>query len=102
MAKGGNFIGKQKNLDRNKNGRIDSEDLTMIRENRMADGGGVKGNYFKELEANFSSTRKGGVKNYSVDIDLENGEQLRGGDLDFKDYLRIKNPKYKGVRIPYV
>lgn len=24
------------------------------------------------------------------------------GDLDFKDYLRIKNPKYKGVRIPYV
>ena len=57
----------------------------------------VKGNYFSELEANFSSTRRGGVKNYSVDIDLENGEQLRGGDLDFKDgndalflYERVK------------
>ena len=36
------LIGKQKNLDRNKNGKIDSEDLRMIRENRMmADGGGV-------------------------------------------------------------
>jgi phage terminase large subunit-like protein len=42
MAKGGSFIGKQKNLDRNKNGRIDSEDLRMIRENKMAKGGKVK------------------------------------------------------------
>lgn len=41
--------------------------------------------YFLKLEANFSSTRRGGVKNYSVDIDLENGEQVRGKDLDFKD-----------------
>ena len=64
---------------------------------RMAKGSTVKGNYFSELEANFSSTRRGGVKNYSVDIDLENGEQLRGGDLDFKDgndalflYERVK------------
>lgn len=24
------------------------------------------------------------------------------GDLEFKDYLRIKNTKYKGIRIPYV
>jgi len=24
------------------------------------------------------------------------------GDLDFKDYLRLKNPKYKGVKIPYI
>ena len=36
------LIGKQKNLDLNKNGKIDSEDLRMIRENRMmANGGGV-------------------------------------------------------------
>ena len=40
LAKGG-FIGKQANLDRNKNGKIDSEDLRMIRENKMAKGGGV-------------------------------------------------------------
>jgi 5-methylcytosine-specific restriction endonuclease McrA len=24
------------------------------------------------------------------------------GDVEFKEYLRIKNPKYKSVRIPYV
>jgi len=24
------------------------------------------------------------------------------GNMEFKQYLRIKNPKYKGVRIPYV
>lgn len=24
------------------------------------------------------------------------------GDVEFKEYLRIKNPKYKGIRIPYV
>jgi len=39
-AKGG-FIGKQANLDRNNNGRIDSEDLRMIRDKKMATGGGV-------------------------------------------------------------
>ena len=39
MENGGELIGKQKNLDRNKNGRIDSEDLRMIRENKMANGG---------------------------------------------------------------
>jgi hypothetical protein len=51
---------------------------------KMAQGGGL-GDYFNKFENDFSSTRRGGVKNYSVDIDLENGEQLRGGDLDFKD-----------------
>lgn len=71
-----------------------------------ANGGGV-GEYFKKFENDFSSTRKGGVKNYSVDIDLENGEQLRGGDLDFKDgndalflYERIKKKgEYQNEKI---
>ena len=42
-ARGGKLIGKQKNLDRNKNGIIDSEDLRMIRENKMAQGGEIGG-----------------------------------------------------------
>ena len=53
------------------------------------------------LEANFSSTRRGGVKNYSIDIDLENGEQLRGKDLDFADgniaLFLYETIKQKGV-----
>jgi hypothetical protein len=62
----------------------------------MAKGGSLD-DFFNKFENDFSSTRRGGVKNYSVDIDLENGEQLRGGDLDFKDgndalflYERVK------------
>jgi hypothetical protein len=72
----------------------------------MEKGGGV-GEYFIKFENDFSSTRRGGVKNYSVDIDLENGEQLRGGDLDFKDgndalflYERIKKKgEYQNQKI---
>ena len=69
--------------------------------------GGKAGEYFINFENDFSSTRRGGVKNYSVDIDLENGEQLRGGDLDFKDgndalflYERIKKKgEYQNEKI---
>jgi hypothetical protein len=39
--KGGNLIGKQKNLDLNKNGKLDSEDFKMIRGNKKANGGGL-------------------------------------------------------------
>jgi hypothetical protein len=73
----------------------------------FANGGGVGTEYFKKLENDFSSTRRGGLKNYSVDIDLENGEQLRGGDLDFKDgndalflYERVKKKgEYQNEKI---
>jgi hypothetical protein len=39
MKKGGKLIGKQKNLDLNKNGKLDSEDFKMIRGNKKANGG---------------------------------------------------------------
>jgi hypothetical protein len=38
---GGKLIGKQKNLDLNKNGKLDSEDFKMIRGNKKANGGGL-------------------------------------------------------------
>jgi hypothetical protein len=41
MKKGGNLIGKQKNLDMNKNGKLDSEDFKIIR-GKMKHGGSVK------------------------------------------------------------
>ena len=73
---------------------------------KYVNGGGVS-EYFKKFENDFYTTRRGGVKNYSVDIDLENGEQLRGGDLDFKDgndalflYERIKKKgEYQNEKI---
>jgi hypothetical protein len=42
MAKGGKLIGKQKNLDVNKNGKLDAEDFKMLRKGKMAMGGKVK------------------------------------------------------------
>lgn len=41
MAKGGKLIGKQKNLDLNKNGRLDAEDFKMLRGEKMAMGAKV-------------------------------------------------------------
>ena len=39
MAKGGKLLGKQKNLDVNKNGKLDAEDFKMLRKGKMAEGG---------------------------------------------------------------
>jgi hypothetical protein len=41
MAKGGKLVGKQKNLDVNKNGKLDAEDFKMLRGEKMAKGGKV-------------------------------------------------------------
>ena len=52
MANGGGLKGKQKNLDLNKNGKLDSEDFKMIR-GEMKHGGGTKSDYsdtFKQVE----------------------------------------------------
>jgi hypothetical protein len=38
-AKGGRLVGKQKNLDLNKNGKLDSEDFKMLRRRKMSKGG---------------------------------------------------------------
>lgn len=38
-AKGGKLVGKQKNLDVNKNGKLDAEDFKMLRGEKMTDGG---------------------------------------------------------------
>ena len=39
MSKGGKLVGKQKNLDVNKNGKLDAEDFKMLRGKKMAEGG---------------------------------------------------------------
>ena len=36
MAKGGKLIGKQKNIDVNKNGKLDSQDFKLLRERAKA------------------------------------------------------------------
>jgi hypothetical protein len=39
MAKGGKLVGKQKNIDVNKNGKLDAEDFKLLRRRKMAKGG---------------------------------------------------------------
>jgi hypothetical protein len=45
MAKGGKLVGKQKKLDLNKNGKLDTEDFKMLRGEKMAEGGRFEGTY---------------------------------------------------------
>jgi hypothetical protein len=61
MKKGGSLKGKQKNLDLNKNGKLDSEDFKMIR-GKMKDGGSItkmeKGDIFKVTQQDHQVTNK--------------------------------------------
>ena len=52
MKKGGSLKGKQKNLDLNKNGKLDSQDFKMIR-GKMKTGGEVDSNYEKIVKDNW-------------------------------------------------
>ena len=44
------LVGKQKNLDVNKNGKLDAEDFKMLRAKKMADGGEIVKDW--ELKSN--------------------------------------------------
>jgi hypothetical protein len=51
-AKGGKLVGKQKNLDVNKNGKLDAEDFKILRGEKMAKGGKIRSQKeFNELVA---------------------------------------------------
>jgi hypothetical protein len=98
-AKGGSLIGNQHKLDRNKNGKIDSEDLRMIRANKMAKGGSIKqGRTFiigsdtarmydydeEELDSELQSV----APQYKKDVDYKYITAM--GD-DFPNAIQIKN-----------
>jgi len=52
FEKGGKLVGKQKNLDVNKNGKLDAEDFKMLRGKKMAKGGEI-GKKIKLLNGNY-------------------------------------------------
>jgi len=72
MAKGGKLVGKQKNLDVNKNGKLDAEDFKMLRGEKMAKGGETKMPYKEfeetlreyEIEGGFGKTKEKGYEMY--------------------------------------
>lgn len=67
MAKGGKLVGKQKNLDVNKNGKLDAEDFKMLRGKKMAKGGDVTDNQMiAKLKKKFAT------KDLDDDFDFNN------------------------------
>jgi hypothetical protein len=50
-------------------------------------------NYVGDHDANFKKwlTQHGGVSHFAVDIDLDSGEQVRGNELEFKNFEFAKN-----------
>ena len=67
MSKGGKIVGKQKNLDVNKNGKLDAEDFKMLRGEKMADGGILK-------------VSKGENDKYYWKFTFENGKEEKSFD----------------------
>jgi hypothetical protein len=95
MKTGGKLIGKQKNLDLNKNGKLDSEDFKMIR-GKMKDGGKV-GNDEKTIGTwllNSPDGRKIIKKSKSAN-ELKNNsiEYIKKGNIISSQYGNIDNKK---------
>jgi hypothetical protein len=79
--KGGKLVGKQKNLDVNKNGKLDAEDFKMLRGKKMAKGGKLKIN-----GDDFSFLLDLTDKELSKRLDLTRKQQ----DINGKQYLAAK------------
>jgi hypothetical protein len=97
MKTGGKLIGKQKNLDLNKNGKLDSEDFKMIRGNKKANGGGLS-----DLPESFPSNdavsyKTGGrikkITEWSISTDNE--EEHFDNYKDAKDFWNNLDKKEK-------
>ena len=84
MAKGGKLVGKQKNLDVNKNGKLDAEDFKMLRGNKMAKGG-------EASEKKFNTMMNVGKSKYV--INYHNGEKTHKDGSPFYDLATFKNKK---------
>jgi len=99
MAKGGNLIGKQKNLDVNKNGKLDAEDFKMLRGEKMAKGGESKSSKvnFYDIVDSIKYLEYDGDPS---DLRLFSDERFNWGADNPEDYEKaekeIDNIKYKG------
>lgn len=84
FAKGGKLVGKQKNLDVNKNGKLDAEDFKMLRGEKMAKGG-------ETSTKNFKTMMNVGKSKYV--INYHNGEKTHKDGSPFYDLDIFKNKK---------
>jgi hypothetical protein len=106
FAKGGKLIGKQKNLDVNKNGKLDAEDFKMLRGEKMADGGEVGGRGWGNYEKGKRITNINELKvgesylSYNKQFNAKNIIRITSGDktplkrdIVYGGFVRNKNDK---------
>jgi len=117
-AKGGKLVGKQKNLDVNKNGKLDAEDFKMLRGEKMADGGFID-EVSREIEqikkkypnskVSYYFAKNPNGKNYVIEA-KENGKVVyssyqqnkmaMGGKVKFEDKVKaIKESLLKRKKV---
>jgi hypothetical protein len=108
MAKGGKLIGKQKNLDVNKNGKLDAQDFKMLRKGKMAMGGetkfkdkvqSIKASLLKRKKVS-PSVQKDYGKTYSPKEAEDSAKRIVGSMVKKKDKMAkgglVSNkPKFK-------
>jgi hypothetical protein len=105
-AKGGKLVGKQKNLDVNKNGKLDAEDFKMLRGKKMADGGEVGGRGWGNYEKGKRITNINELKvgesylSYNKQFNAKNIIRITSGDktplkrdIVYGGFVRNKNDK---------
>ena len=119
MAMGGKLIDKQKNLDLNKNGKLDAEDFKMIRGEKMAHGGefkpygktkgkfkieyvedGKKQSEVWESKEMVEDRGKRLLKIGCTEIKItEVSKMAHGGKVHFKDKVKAIQDRLKGTKV---
>ena len=106
MAKGGKLKGNQKNLDLNKNGRLDSEDFALLRGNKMAKGGNIDNENTQTVLSNntqiahHTQELKNAVKGKNVPGWVVSKVTRAASDLsDATHYLEGENKMAKGGEV---
>lgn len=96
--KGGNLIGKQKNLDLNKNGKLDSEDFKMIR-GEMKHGGGTKSDY-SSLTLKYDYPKFKRQPAHTTYYKVDTSKEIKVGGMGEKGYkLVFKDGNKSGIVI---
>ena len=98
---GARLVGKQKNLDVNKNGKLDAEDFKMLRGEKMAKGGEIgKHKWYvvsakedKVISKGFDSEEEAKKQMYELyeknkDFSLATRKMAKGGEVKFEDKVK--------------
>lgn len=93
FADGGKLVGKQKNLDVNKNGKLDAEDFKMLRGEKMADGGKINIGTIKKTDTDVLFDKQSGT--FYVNLIDGAGNRVNKVNVNTIDDVFEKYPTFK-------